>query len=204
MTAITYSREECWGSTSGSSYLYEDVARDSDGNVSVAEEGDVDLYSAKEMESNRRQCDQRKRVPVQQKGRYKSHRAVEDVVVIGYDFGVGVLVGLNPIIRGKVTLDIVVNFVTRSGTMHVEAIKGMTLKPILQYRLFGIRRELTPALIRRWVPHRGHSGCEEVKLLGPINKVPLNGCAILLQVWFYEHTIKFCDHAEFRFPKIAK
>ena len=74
--------------------------------------------------------------------------------MIGYDFGVGVLVGLNPIIRGKVTLDIVVNFVTRSGIMHAEAIKGTTLKPILQYRLFGIRRELTLALIRRWVPHR--------------------------------------------------
>lgn len=67
------------------------------------------------------------------------------------DPGVGVLVGLDPILCGRATLDIVVDFVIRLGPMHVEVIKRMALKPILQYHLFGLWGELTLALIRQWV-----------------------------------------------------
>lgn len=45
-----------------------DVSRDNDGNVSLAKDGDIDLHSGKEMESSRRQCDERKRVSVKGKG----------------------------------------------------------------------------------------------------------------------------------------
>ena len=41
------------------------------------------------------------------------------------------VVGPGHILHGKETLDIVVDFVSRLGPLHVEAIKGTILKPIL-------------------------------------------------------------------------
>lgn len=74
--------------------------------------------------------------------------------MVGEDPKVGVLVGPDPILRRRVTLDIVVDFVSRLGPLHVEAIKEMALKPTLQYRSFGLCRKLTLALVRLWVPRR--------------------------------------------------
>ncbi|KAJ8441634.1 hypothetical protein Cgig2_025801 [Carnegiea gigantea] len=116
--------KECWGLSLGSHYLLEDVTGDNVGDVALAEEGDFDLYSAKEMESNRTQCDERKRVPVEAKGRYRGRMTRGDGDVIGDDKGVGVIVGSDPVLRRRVTLDIVVDFVSRLGLVHVEAIKG--------------------------------------------------------------------------------
>lgn len=44
--------------------------------------------------------------------------------MIGDDLEVGVLVGPDPKLRGRLTLDTVIEFVSRLGTLHVEAIKG--------------------------------------------------------------------------------
>ncbi|KAJ8429866.1 hypothetical protein Cgig2_010646 [Carnegiea gigantea] len=135
--------EECWGLSSGSDHVPDDVSGDCDSNVSLAEEGDVDLHSGEEIESSRKQSDERKGVPIEGKGRYKRGW--------GYDWGgVGVFVGPDPILRGRVTLDIVVDFVSRLRPVYVEAIKGMVLTPILQYHSFSLQRELTLALVRQW------------------------------------------------------
>ncbi|KAJ8424167.1 hypothetical protein Cgig2_032102 [Carnegiea gigantea] len=140
--------QECWASSSGSNYVPDDVLGDNDGNVSLAKEEDVDLHGREEMESSRRQCDERKRIPVEGKERYKRCMVVRDVVVIEDDPEIGVLIGLDPILHGKVTLDIVIDFVSKLGPVHVEAIKGTVLKAILQYCSFGLRKELTLAPIK--------------------------------------------------------
>jgi len=55
--------------------------------------------------------------------------------------------GPNPILHEKVTLDIVVDFVSRLGTLH-KVVEGTVLKLIIKYRKFSHQRELTPALVR--------------------------------------------------------
>ncbi|KAJ8423510.1 hypothetical protein Cgig2_030222 [Carnegiea gigantea] len=89
--------------------------------------------SGEKMEGSKEQYDERKRVPVEVKGRYKRRKAAGDGVVIGDDPGWGSLL----------------------GPLHVEAIKGTLLKRILQYQPFGLRRELTLAFVRQWVPSTG-------------------------------------------------
>ncbi|KAJ8427430.1 hypothetical protein Cgig2_019042 [Carnegiea gigantea] len=123
---LTPKEEKYWGLSLGSNYLLDDVLGDSDANISLVEEGNVDLHSSEEMKSSRRQ-------------------AAEHAIVIGDDPGVGVLVGLDSILPRRVSLDLVIDFVTRLGPTHVEAIKGTALKQILQCRSFGLRRELALA-----------------------------------------------------------
>ncbi|KAJ8424433.1 hypothetical protein Cgig2_002745 [Carnegiea gigantea] len=127
--SLTLKEEQCWGSSSGSNYLPEEVMGDSDGNVSLAK-GDTNLYNAKEMESSGRQCDERKRVPDEGKGKYKRYRTAGDGIVTEDDPGMGVLVGLDSILHKRLALDIVINFVSKIETQHGEAIKGPILKPI--------------------------------------------------------------------------
>ena len=74
--------------------------------------------------------------------------------MVGEDPEVGVFVGPDPILHERVSLNIIVEFVSRLGSLHVEAINETTLKHILQYWSFGLRRELILALARRWVPHK--------------------------------------------------
>ncbi|KAJ8433418.1 LOW QUALITY PROTEIN: hypothetical protein Cgig2_026682 [Carnegiea gigantea] len=126
------------GSRSGNSYISEEVAGDIDDNVSLAEEDDVDLHNVLD----------------EGRGRYRRHTAGGDEVVSGDGPRVGVLVGADPILDGRVTLDIVVDLVSRLRPLHVEAIKGTISKHILQYCAFGLRRKLTLTIVKRWVPCR--------------------------------------------------
>ncbi|KAJ8429597.1 hypothetical protein Cgig2_008827 [Carnegiea gigantea] len=41
------------------------------------------------------------------------------------------------------------------------------------------------------------------KLEGPVFDVQMNGFSLLIQVWFYEHTIRFTQHDKCRFPQLA-
>ncbi|KAJ8426189.1 hypothetical protein Cgig2_010826 [Carnegiea gigantea] len=151
----TLEEEECWRSRSGSDYHPKDFLGEGDGPLSsLVEEGDVDLSSGEKMEGSKAHRHERKKVPIEGKGRYKRCRAAGDGVVAGDDPVVRVLVGPDPILYRRATLDIVVEFMNRLRPLYVEAIKGTTLKPTLQCRSFGLCRELTLALVRQWVPHR--------------------------------------------------
>ena len=79
----TLEEEECWGSSSKSNFVPEQIAEDSDCNVSLVEEGDGDLHSAEEMDSSKRYCNKRKRVPDEGNKRYKRHRAIREGVMLG-------------------------------------------------------------------------------------------------------------------------
>jgi len=57
-------------------------------------------------------------------------------------------------VRGRCTLEIICAFKKTFEKHHVEALEGMMLKPVLQYRAFAMQRELTTALVLAWVPRR--------------------------------------------------
>jgi len=63
------------------------------------------------MDSNRREHEERKRVIDEGKGRYKRQRSVGHMAVIGDYPGEGVAIGPDPILCGRVTLDIVMDFI---------------------------------------------------------------------------------------------
>ncbi|KAJ8436725.1 hypothetical protein Cgig2_027396 [Carnegiea gigantea] len=118
-------KEESWGSSPRSDYVPQAVAGDSDSNVSLVEDGDVDMYNAKKMESSMRELDERKMVPNEGKGRHKRHRVAGD----------GVVIRDNPRMRIR--------------TLHEQAIEGKVLKQILHYHKFGILRELAMGICKR-------------------------------------------------------
>jgi len=77
-----------------------------------------------------------------------------------------VLVSPDPILCGRGTLDLIVDFISRLAPVHVKAIKGTVLKAILQYRSFSPRRDFTLALVR----HMGsmQKGIQEKREVGLI------------------------------------
>ncbi|KAJ8424777.1 hypothetical protein Cgig2_008845 [Carnegiea gigantea] len=90
---------------------------------------------------------ERMRVPVERKQGQRRRSEVRDGLFIVDDVSVGMVSRVDPIFWGRVTLDTVAEFVRRLGGVYKEAIKGMLLKPILQYRSFDFWRELTLTLI---------------------------------------------------------
>ncbi|KAJ8438595.1 hypothetical protein Cgig2_010379 [Carnegiea gigantea] len=115
----TPEEQMCRGSSLGSDYHPKDVSRESDGSPSLIEEGDADLSCGEEMEGVEDSV---------MRARGYRLREKEDTIGITQQ-GMGLWLGKT----------------RRLGFLHVEAIKEMTLKPILQYWSFGLRRELTLA-----------------------------------------------------------
>ena len=72
--------------------------------------------------------------------------------------GVGVIVGLDPILYRRFTLDIVVNFVSRLGPLHKAVVEGTVLKLIIKCRKFPHQRELALALVAGGFHIGGHLG----------------------------------------------
>jgi len=82
----------------------EDVTGDNEGNVSLDDEGDVDLGSVDEGVSNTGEDKERNRVPNEGKGSFKSRTVVGDGIVTRVYLKVAVVVGPDPILHGRVRI----------------------------------------------------------------------------------------------------
>jgi len=63
--------------------------------------------------------------------------------------------GIVPVsVRERCTLEMICQFKDALQPYHKDVIEGTILKMILEYRTFSMQRELTPALVKAWVPRR--------------------------------------------------
>jgi len=101
-------------------------------DVSLVDKGDVHLDSAEEMKSNRREDEERKRVPDLGKGPHKRRIPIGHGTMSRDYPRVGLAVGPDPILRGRVMLDVVV-----LGPLYKDAIEGKVVKPVLYCQKFA-------------------------------------------------------------------
>ncbi|KAJ8439442.1 hypothetical protein Cgig2_021556 [Carnegiea gigantea] len=138
-------------STEDSVLLVDDSGEDvrvfgSDGDDAIDADADSGDGSGKGKSRKRR------RQPIME-GRRSRRKAAGDGFMFDKDRR-GVRATVPVSVRGRCTLEKIYKFNKTLETHQREAIEGMILKPILEYRPFSMQRESTTALVKAWVPRR--------------------------------------------------